>query len=565
MMPGRGAEDHRLLRVGLLLDSFVLPAWAYEMLLAIRQSAYADIQLVVLNDSFAPSKRGVFAKVVHNWNTILYQLYSKLDDRIFGRVPDALEPRDATELLRDIPVIRVTPRGSKHCDWFPDGDVERIEAHHIDVLVRLGFRILKGRILQAAAHGVWSYHHADNFVNRGGPPGLWEVLEGNPVTGSILQILSEDLDNGTVLCRSFSATDQLSVRRSQSNNYWKSASFLPRKLQQLHALGGAEFLRVNSHNGLSFYSRRLYVAPKNREFVLLLSKHLARYGTQKVREMFFGDQRILLFDMADGVSRSLWRYKRIVPPRDRFWADPHVVFQDGKYYIFIEEFVHDRGKGHIAVIEMDETGRYSRPRTVLERPYHLSYPFVFESNGNYYMIPETSTNQTVEVYRCVEFPTRWVFCTTLMRDVTAVDATLFPHGQKWWLFTNIRERPGASRCDELCLFYADSPLSTDWTAHPGNPIVSDVRRSRPAGRIFAYNGQLYRPSQDSSGGYGSAVRINRLVTLSETEYREEETGAIEPTWASDIRGVHALSHAHRLTVVDARLRRFAYRRPVASS
>ena len=533
------------------------------MLLAIRRSAYADIQLVVLNDSFAPSNRGVFAKVVHNWNTILYQLCSKLDDRIFGRVPDALEPRDATELLRDIPVIRVTPRGSKHCDWFPDGDVERIKAHHIDVLVRLGFRILKGRILQAAPHGVWSYHHADNFVNRGGPPGLWEVLEGNPVTGSILQILSEDLDNGTVLCRSFSATDQLSVRRGQSNNYWKSASFLPRKLQQLHALGGAEFLRVNSHNGLSFYSRRLYVAPKNREFVLLLSKHLARYGTQKVRDLFFGDQRILLFDMADGVSRSLWRYKRIVPPRDRFWADPHVVFRDGKYYMFIEEFVHDRGKGHIAVIEMDEAGRYSRPRTVLERPYHLSYPFVFESNGNYYMIPETSTNQTVEVYRCVEFPTSWVFCTTLMQDVSAVDATLFPHGQKWWLFASIRERPGASRCDELCLFYADSPLSTDWTDHPGNPIVSDVRRSRPAGRIFAYNGQLYRPSQDSSGGYGSAVRINRLVTLSETEYREEETGAIEPTWARDIRGVHGLSHAHRLTVVDARLRRFGYRRPVA--
>jgi hypothetical protein len=292
---------------------------AYEMLAGVRQSAYADIQLVVLNDSFAPSKRSLFSKVVQHWNTILYEVYSRLDARIFGRAPDALEPRDAAELLRDVPVIHVTPRGSKHCDWFPDGDVERIKAHHIDVLVRLGFRILKGRILQAAPHGVWSYHHADNLVNRGGPPGFWEVLEGSPVTGSILQILSEDLDNGTVLCRSLSATDQLSVRRNQSNYYWKSASFLPRMLEQLHALGGAEFLRrVHSHDRLTFYSRPLYVAPKNRDLVPLLSKHLMRYGTQKVRDVFFGDQGILLFGMADGVSSSLWRFKRIVPPRDRF-------------------------------------------------------------------------------------------------------------------------------------------------------------------------------------------------------------------------------------------------------
>src|SRR5207244_12151164 len=90
------------------------------------------------------------------------------------------------------------------------------------------------------------------------------------------------------------------------------------------------------------------------------------------------------------------------------------------------------------------------------------------------------------------------------------------------------------------------------------PVVRAVKRATPAGRIFEYRGQLYRPSQDSSRGYGYAVKINRLLTLSETEYREEEVSSIEPNWASDIRGVHTLSQAHRLTVVDARLRRFLY-------
>ncbi len=38
-------------------------------------------------------------------------------------------------------------------------------------------------------------------------------------------------------------------------------------------------------------------------------------------------------------------------------------------------------KGHISVIRMDEQGVYSEPVKVLERPYHLSYPFVFEWEG----------------------------------------------------------------------------------------------------------------------------------------------------------------------------------------
>lgn len=552
-------ERDGALRVGLLMDSLTLPAWAYDVVAAVQQSSYARIQLIVLNDSFAPRTRSVFSKVVNNWNALLYLVYSKLDGRLFATAPDAFEARSAADLLRDTPVLRVKPQELRYSDWFADDDVERIRSQRLDVLVRFGFRILRGRILQAARYGVWSYHHGDNTVNRGGPPGFWEVLEGHAVTGSILQRLSDELDNGTVLCRSFSATDPLSVRRNQNNCYWKSVSFLPRELRRLHALGGAEFFRrVDARNDLGFYSHRLYVAPRNRPFLTSFGKHLVRYGTRRLTKALFGDQGILLFDLRNELSSSLWRFKRIVPSRDRFWADPHVVYRNGRYYIFVAEYLHQRGKGHIAVMEMDDTGSYSAPQPVLTRPYHLSYPFVFEWQGDYYMIPETSTNNSVEVYRCVEFPTRWKFCGTLIENVTAANATLHCDGQKWWLFANVRERPGASLRDELFLFSADTPLTKHWTAHPENPVVSDIRRSRPAGRLFEHRGQLYRPSQDSSRGVGYAVKINRVVTLNESEYREEEVSSLEPLWANDLRGVQTLSHAHRLTVVDARLRRLIY-------
>ncbi|HVH68731.1 MAG TPA: hypothetical protein VM716_12760 [Gemmatimonadales bacterium] len=545
------------LRVGLLLDSFTVPAWVYEMLVTVRQSPYAEINLIVLNDCEEPKRRSLFARLVHGWRAIVYVAYSRLDARFFPVDPDAFERRDATELLRDVPVVRVKPHGTKHSDSFHDEDVAKIEQHKIDVLVRLGFRILRGKILQGARYGVWSYHHGDNEVNRGGPPGFWEVFQGHPVTGAILQRLTEDLDNGAILYRSFSATDRVSVRRNRNNYYWKSVSFLPRALQQLHACGGVDVnRRFGSPRRLRFYSRPLYVTPKNGELLGLLIKQLLRYAKRKLHAVVFSDQWILLFDLRNGPSESLWRFKRMIPPRDRFWADPHVVYKDGRYHIFLEEFLYKSGKAHISLIEMDETGKYFPPKRVLERPYHLSYPFVFEWNGTYYMIPESSANRSIEVYKCVEFPDKWEFCATLMENVSAVDATLFCDGRKWWLFANMRERAGASKMDELFLFYADTPLSTTWTPHPANPVVSDVRRSRPAGGIIEHCGQLYRPSQDCGVDYGYGVRINRIVALSETEYREEEVSSIDPGWARDLRGVHTLSHANRLTVIDANRPRF---------
>jgi hypothetical protein len=185
----------------------------------------------------------------------------------------------------------------------------------------------------------------------------------------------------------------------------------------------------------------------------------------------------------------------------------------------------------------------------------MSYPFLFEWDGDDYMIPETSSKKTVELYRALEFPMRWEFQKNLMEDVAAVDATLFPYGGRWWLFTNIRENDGGSKSEELFLFSAESPLSDRWVPHPENPVVSDVTRSRPAGPLFESNGILYRPSQDCARGYGYGIRLNQVVTLNENVYREVEVSYIEPRWDPKVTGVHTMQHEGRLTLFDAKFRR----------
>src|SRR2546427_6485060 len=94
-----------------------------------------------------------------------------------------------------------------------------------------------------------SYHHGDNRVNRGGPPGYWEVMESSPVTGTMLQVLTEDLDGGRVLYRSYSSTHDMSLADNKSNVQWKTLHFIPRKLKQLHDEGEETFFaRVKEEN-----------------------------------------------------------------------------------------------------------------------------------------------------------------------------------------------------------------------------------------------------------------------------------------------------------------------------
>ncbi len=551
------------IRVGLLLDHTEVSAWVHRMLARIQESHYASVELVVMN-GFKPTKdHSISAKIRNNWGSITSTLISKLlvlaQNKLVDRQEfraDAFAPKDLTPLLAGVPVMEVMPIRKKFSDRFPAEDIEKIKRHDIDVFIRLGFRILKGDILNSSKYGVWSYHHGDNAVNRGGPAGFWEAMESWPETGSILQILTEDLDNGKVLCRSYSRTYP-SVGFNRNSYFWKSLSFIPRKLKELYDTGGEAFLaRVEAENTHPvFYSNRLYLRPTNSQYArLVLGKLLKKVRNLFVPRFYF-DQWFLMFDLSREFSGSLWRFKKLLPPKDRFWADPHVLHRDGKYFIYIEEFPYATRRGHISLIVMNEQGEYAAPVPVLERPYHLSYPFVFEWEGEVYMIPETSANRTVELYKCTKFPDTWEFQMNLMEDVEAVDTTLFHSGGTWWLFTNIVENKGASACDELFLFHSETLHSTDWIPHPLNPIVSDVKRARPAGKIFSRAGRIYRPSQNGSGHYGYGFNLSAINVLNEKEYCEEVVASVKPDWDKNIISTHHFCREGNLTVVDAKIRR----------
>lgn len=553
------------LRVGLLLDDYQVPAWQLTMFEQIAAAEYAEIVLVVLNDNSGNTPNNTLqGKLLRNRNRLLQSGFEKLLDKIYHllierhhSVADANAKVDCKPLLGHIDTLHCIPEQTRWSDRIAADDIESIAGYQTDVLIRCGFRILRGEILNTPRFGVWSYHHGDNTINRGGPPGFWESMESWPVSGSVLQILTEDLDNGKVLYRSFTSTNSMSVQDNRSRNNWKSLTFVPRKLKELYDNGPETFFeRVAAENRHpKIYSEKLYVKPTNMELAGLLFHKVLEKAVNLYRNNFYLTQWILMFDIREEFSSSLWRYKKILPPKDRFYADPHIVRKDGLWYIFIEEYIFGSNRGFISVINMDDNGHYSEPQTVLERPYHLSYPFVFEHDGEYYMVPETQANRTIEMYKCVEFPHRWELHKTLMEDIRAGDATLHFQDGRWWMFATVSEIRGVSLADELWLFSAEDLFSNEWQAHPNNPVVSDCRNARPAGTLFTAGDRLYRPAQNCSYRYGYGFNLNEVTQLSETTYAETTVTQALPNWDKRVLGTHTFSRNGHLHVIDASYRR----------
>jgi hypothetical protein len=235
----------------------------------------------------------------------------------------------------------------------------------------------------------------------------------------------------------------------------------------------------------------------------------------------------------------------------RYYADPCVFNWQGRDHVFFEDYEYASRRGVIVWSVLGANGVLTPPQTVLERPYHLSYPFVFEQAGELFMIPETSANLTVELYRAVNFPTQWQLVKALLTGINAVDATLYYDKRRWWMFVNVGEF-GSSTNDELFVFCADQ-LAGPWLAHQRNPVKSDAAGSRPAGRLFVRGDQLIRPAQNCSVTYGGGVNFFAIDRLSASEFSEHWVASVSPDSLKGCDGLHTISASSTLEVIDGRL------------
>jgi hypothetical protein len=261
------------------------------------------------------------------------------------------------------------------------------------------------------------------------------------------------------------------------------------------------------------------------------------------------------------------RAQRISPPQSSYWADPFPIERDGKTIVYFEEYPYSTSRGLISCAELtndDGEVKAVGHHTILEQPHHLSYPFLFEQSGELYMIPESSADRTIGLWRCEEFPHRWAKVHDVMEGISATDTTLFEHQGRWWLFTNIDRADIHDHCSELHAFSSPDPLSRDWTPHPLNPIVRDARAARMAGPVYrTEDGCLIRPAQVNTRYYGYAITLFEIVDLSPATYEEIGRRHIEPNWRRGISRNHHIASVADRVIIDACHQRFKLERYVA--
>ncbi|HKI52905.1 MAG TPA: hypothetical protein VJ987_02180 [Anaerolineales bacterium] len=517
------------LRVGVILHDHIVPAWVRQMLETINNSSHADISALAFADQIDHSTTASRRQ---------YDLQLNLDKRIFHPVPDPWKPSDIRQVLQNTQVVGANLHER----------ISRFKSMRLDLLLNLSLEDMPKSLLDVARFGAWSLRCNDVRVTTGSEIGWLEILNNVPVMHCDIEIEREEttlLFSGSVIASNLS-----SISLNQKSFFWRASHVVPRALQKLHTKGEQEFFGQTKPIAAAVKAD----VPSTAQSTMLAQKQALQMYENKVRRRIIHQPWALMAGKRTEGDTFDWDKLNLkVPLRDVFWADPFLLKRQGTTYLFFEEYVYKTQRGRISYAVVDDNGEISEPKVVLERPYHLSYPFIFEHRGEFYMIPETAQNHSIEVFRCVQFPEKWAYHKTLMPAIQAVDATLFEYSMRWWLFVNVAHE-GGSTWDELHLFYADDPLTTDWTPHPMNPIVSDVRSARPAGRLFRRDGLLIRPSQDSSLRYGYALNFNSITKLTIYEYEEELLERIEPP-NKDILAVHTYNESDDFVVVDVLLKK----------
>jgi hypothetical protein len=522
----------------------------YHSIERVVNCACAEISLILyIEDS---NNEHDDSRALKDKGSMVYRIFNRLDEKIFIRGHNALEIKDLKQLLSTVPVIKAKRLQKESGYYFEPGVIDAISRYGIDILIQKGLEALPVEILSASRYGVWAYQF------EGDPHGFWEAIKGQPETKEMLLLFNEDFRSGRIIYRSSSSTYPFSPARNRNRSLWKASSFLPRQIALLSYLGGNEFFSetesYQQEDG-SHFNRASKMPPSNWLCLWLIVRLIFRNVHELFSRIFYQDAWFLLFSPVSFDSISFKDFKRIVPPKDRFWADPNIIRKDNRYFVFIEEFIFQEKKGQLSVFDLDRSGKYSLPVPILKKEYHLSYPNIFEWKGQYYMVPESADHGTIDLYECIDFPYKWAFKMHLMENVKAVDTTLLFQNNRWWLFTGISENEESFPEVELFLFYSDDPLTSSWKPHPRNPIVSDVKKARPAGQIFSRDGRLFRPSQDCSYTYGFGFDLNEILILSETEYREKSIISVKPDWDRKITATHTYGTDGQIQIIDAYTKR----------
>ena len=167
------------------------------------------------------------------------------------------------------------------------------------------------------------------------------------------------------------------------------------------------------------------------------------------------------------------------------------------------------------------------------------------------MIPESSKNSDIRLYKSINFPLKWEFEKQLMVDVDAADTMLFKIDNMWFMMTNICSAKISDHQSELHIFYSEDFKNGKWLPiDSGNPVIFDPLKGRNGG-FFLHDGKLYRVNQvHGQSHYGKSFNVNEIDVLSKEKYSETEVSLVQPNFKDTSISTHHFNANASVAVVD---------------
>lgn len=218
------------------------------------------------------------------------------------------------------------------------------------------------------------------------------------------------------------------------------------------------------------------------------------------------------------IGTSDCQYQIVDTPGGTWAADPFLYEADGEHYLFVELCIKKKDKGVIAYYRFID-GMPIYQGIIIDSTYHMSYPCVFSYNGEHFMIPETADNESIDLYKAVDFPAQWSKVAALRTCEKYVDTTVFCLDNKYYAVSYRKISRGGWTLDFFEL---------DMRQYKLYKIGSKEYRTnigRPAGNFYVQSG-LVRPAQNCSLKYGEDIILNKVATNGK-KYEEQENGRIK--------------------------------------
>jgi hypothetical protein len=536
-------SNQNTLKFAVMLQNNSLKQWQFDVIEKLVDSGLAKPVLLIFNDD----NGDVTAKTKEAKPPLLWRVYEKMFLR-----KGPLANVDLPVSFESVPQIscKVEKKG-RFSQYFSGNDIIDIQKYSPDFILRFGFSIIRGDILQVAPYGVWSFHHSDEQNIRGGPAGFWEVYSNHSVNGVILQKLTNHLDGGHVLDKRFYKTI-LHDCAFHIHHVLHASTDMPVNVCRSIISGNTKMFQmepVKSH-------APVYSYPSSFIMLFFALKQMYRRILFNIRDVLFHEKwsigiAKLSFEQVlnnDEIPKDavLYSYNK----RSEYPADPFALPTDNGLKLIFERYSYRNGKAGISVVNFDENHGFSSERVLTKATIHRSFPFVLQHEGRVFVLPEQIEAGNTQLFEWnIDENTLSVVST--ITDKALADPVLLFHDNLWWLFGS----PAGNEVNNcLQLFFSDS-LEGPFVPHPMGNIVFDPRGARMAGHIVKHNGELFRLAQQSDEVYGKRTVIYKILHLNTTSYSEVYQTVIEPMKTNKMKnGIHTVNFYPPFVVFDGKKR-----------